>query len=87
MTHNCLILQCSGSLIGKLLIGYLDQRQTSDDEEDLSYLPQPNTKDGFAIPAPKTSQSIPEFHALKREDDVDDEDVDLNLWDTASNKR
>lgn len=45
------------SLIGKLLIGYLDTSRASDDgsedDEKPSYLPNAMTKDGFAIPAPR----------------------------------
>jgi hypothetical protein len=54
------LLLLSNSLIGKLLIGYLDTGGgDQDSDEDYegssgSYLPQKiSTNDGFAIPAPR----------------------------------
>jgi hypothetical protein len=48
------------SLVGKLLIGYLDKTQDDSDEDDDSpaYLPTSikSTADGFAMPAPRSSQ-------------------------------
>lgn len=42
------------SLVGKLLIGYLDTEPDSDEEDDSSPLyVMPGSVDGFAMPAPR----------------------------------
>lgn len=63
------------SLIGTLLLGYLDDSgRNVDDDESRSYLPS-NVKgnDGFAVPVPRPPRSVP---SMLPKDEEEEEDID-----------
>lgn len=78
------------SLIGKLLIGYLDTSRTSSESESTSYLPtQVSTrKEGFAVPAPRVPKAVVAAaarqstlgHGTANNNNSEDED-DKDPWD------
>ena len=70
----------SFSLIGKLLIGYVDTSSGKRDEKSSSYLPQMMTSDGFAIPAPKPPKAVAAPKLLPTKKEEEEEDV-VALWE------
>lgn len=70
------LLSLFDSLIGTLLLGYLDDSGSRNDEdESRSYLPSSiKTNDGFAVPAARAPRSVPSM--LPNNKDDDEEDVD-----------
>jgi len=67
----------SHSLIGILLLGYLDDSESGNDkDESRSYLPS-NVKgmDGFEVPLARPPRAVPSMLS-KDDDDEEEEDVD-----------
>lgn len=64
------------SLIGTLLLGYLDDSGIrKDEDESRSYLPSSATKNGgFQVPAARAPRNVPSM--LPKDDDDDEADID-----------
>jgi hypothetical protein len=66
----------SYSLIGTLLLGYVDESGTrNDDDESRSYLPSQvnGNNDGFAVPMARPPRAVP---SMLPKDDEEEEDID-----------
>lgn len=72
---------CLFSLIGPMLLGYLDVTPRSkDSQETKSYLPKASN-DGFAMPAPRppTKKALPRLLSnSKSDDESEEEDILMN---------
>lgn len=88
MGCECSLLMCRShsfllgsafSLIGVLLLGYLDESgSTKDDDDSRSYLPNNNAKsnDGFAVPLGRPPARAVPSSMLPKDDDDSEPDVD-----------
>lgn len=75
-------------LIGKLLIGYVDNSRSTSTEQTSSYLPASASlaSDGFARPAPRVPKAVaaaqPTLGRNASGTDDDDDDDGKNLWES-----